>query len=109
MKIGCIIFRFYAPRIPFVRLEIAQRMIFLARETEEPVTRRTCRNMRLIHFGNGKALVNFLMHLFAFRLVLVIERAAVLIHHYSGIVERFIAAPVKLFREKTLGGTERVG
>ena len=65
--------------------------------------------MRLINLAYGEGFHNALVGSLHCHSVIVIERAFVLIYHYSRIIKRLVAVAVKLLCKKSLSRAEGVG
>ena len=101
VKVSCVVPGFDTSLVPSVRIEVLQRMILLAGKSKEPVAGRTGRNVSLINPVNGEYSVGLPVHRSAAFLIFVIERAAMLVNHYSIIMECLVATAVELLCKKT--------
>ena len=84
-------------------------MIFLAGKAEQPVPRRVGGDVRLIHPADGERAGDALVAALHGVGVLLVKRAALLVHHDAVLFQGVEAAAVKFLGEQPLGGAEGVG
>src|SRR5699024_1812740 len=109
MEVGGIVPGLDPPFVPALGVKVLQGVILFAGEAEQPVAGRAGGDVGLVHPADGERAVGPLVHGAAGLLILVKNGAAVLVDHDAVVVQRLVAAAVKLLGEQAGSVAQGVG